>query len=864
MRRFEESQKSDFERYVKLGYDNAECLRQMRSWCKHAEINRVSGGLYAQITGLPIASHSISCPYVEGESQSMNLRWIFSDFLVQNCAGCPHHTPNGNTSWGQKIIDDHREETQKREQVTKEKADRISQLRSDLRLKSRNMSTEAEPESHRILEFLEAVFSEDEAVRNGAAERLKQSARLGPDLFPDAAIDLVLILAGSDEFCALMLPVCAELASRRPDLGARLSKTALDNIEKGLHSELAASVLVALGNAVAFPLDGACIERLLLSQDHYRPIGGWEDDGPDYSHSTAILVRSFDAEPLSVQSVIRRELHNENDYVRVQLCGAVKLIQEKRPQIVVTLLDDLVRSLELYEDERLGTQTPSGQIIHILQAAFRHSPEVVDQFLAGSMARVRPTVQEDIIRVYRDQFFDRTEGWEERREQRNRAEVSECEKAAIQRLLTWAKDDRLEIDIRAHALEALEIACKYATLGALNHFDSLLGYFAIVSGEKRLPDAPPKILLPGQPPEPQLVQLNEFSRTQQWQIFKQRLQKCLKELCEARPSEVVDSVSGCLSQPLEDLEDGFKACCVSLLGKIGKDYQLQPRVLPQIWRALMDYGSALVRARAIDATVEMFSYSSGSPPANLVDTIIVHLRDPKVVVHKAALRAVSRCPRWFDERQSDEVLTCLSSHLHAYRDDKYQLDDICEGILAISRHHERLKVSALRMVKSIFPTGEELVDSKIAENLMWFCKPGERISWLVAKEIATYLGLHQPDRLNSYRYSPRERMFECLHELPAGAYQRAAEDLLSSARRLAERDAWESCHFASLFAHYRAFRYEQIVLETTANALPEEPRHESFRGGLRQLAMVAAGNAFLQVGNTAAAETCFVQGKSRA
>src|SRR5262249_12135982 len=160
-------------------------------------------------------------------------------------------------------------------------------------------------------------------------------------------------------------------------------------------------------------------------------------------------------------------------------------------------------------------------------------------------------------------------------------------------------------------------------------------------------DIPPKILLPGQPQEPQLERLNEFSRTQQWHTFKQRLQKCLEELSEARPSEVFDAVSGCLSQPLEYLEDGFKACCVSLLGKIGKSYQLQLRVLPQIWRALMDYGSALVRARAIDATVEMFSYSSAAPPTNLVDTIIVHLQDPKVVVHQAALRAVARRPSWF-------------------------------------------------------------------------------------------------------------------------------------------------------------------------------------------------------------------------
>ena len=861
MRRFEESQKSEFEQYVKLGEANAECLRQMRRWCKHVEIERVSEGLYAQVTGLPIASHSVGCPKVKGGSQSMNLCWIFSDFLVQHCADCPNHASNGDTSWGQKIIDNHREEIQRDEQAAKEEADRISQLRSGLRSKSKDISAEAEPESYRILEFLEAVFSENETERNEASERLKQSARLGPDLFPDAAIDFVLVLAGSDEFSKLILPVCAELASRRSDLSTLLNQITLDNIEKGLQPELSASVLDALGDAVAYPLGEAFIKRLLLSQNHYRPIGGWGENEPDYSHSTAIIVRSFDADPESVQNVIRRELQNENDYVRVQLCGAIKLIQRERPQMVVNLLDDLILSLKLYEDERLGTETPSGQIIHILQSAFRHSTERVDQFLAESMGRVRPTVQKDIVRVYREQFFDRTVSYEEQRKHRNRAEVSEPEKAVIQRLLTWAKDDQLEIDIRAQVVEALEIACRYATAGVLSHFDSLLGYFAIVSGEKLPPAALPKILLPGQPQDPKLEQLNEFSRTQQWGIFKQRLQDCLKNLCKVRPAEVFDSICGCLNQPMEHLEDGFKACCVSLLGEFGKDYLLRPRVLPLIWRALMDYSSTRVRAEAIDATVEMFSSSSSSPPANLVDTIILHLQDLKVVVHKAALQAVSWRPSWFDERQSVEVLNCLALHLRAYCDDKYQLDDICDGILAIGRRDEPLKLPALRMVESVFPTGEELVDSKIAEELIRFCQPSEKIAQLVAKDIGSYLECYDRDRLNHYGHSERCSMFEWLHELPAATYQLVANNLLASAREVAERDAWESSLFASLFAHFQAFRHEQSVLETAANALPEEPRYESFRANLRQLALVAAGNASLQAGDTEAAETCFAAEK---
>ena len=266
MRRSEESQDDDFMRAVKIGKENAECL--MRKWCKHVEIKRTSEGLYAQISGLPIASHSVACPKVEGKAESMNLRWIFSDFLVKYCAGCPHHAPNGDTSWGREIIQKCRDEDKERQQAEREEACRVSTLLEELRSKSQNISKETEPESHRILEFLKAVFSEIEDERNEAFERLKQSARVGADLFPDVAIDLILSLAGTEDFSDFMLPVCTELARKRFDLGSNLSRTAIDNIEKGLNPESSAAVLNTLGDSVEYPLSEACINSLFLSQDH--------------------------------------------------------------------------------------------------------------------------------------------------------------------------------------------------------------------------------------------------------------------------------------------------------------------------------------------------------------------------------------------------------------------------------------------------------------------------------------------------------------------------------------------------------------------------------------------------------------------
>ena len=852
MRRFDESQANELNQAIKLGEDNAECISQMRSWCKYVEIERTTEGLYAQMTGLPIASHSIGCLKVEGMRESMNLRCIFSNFLVKHCATCPHHTPNGDTSWGQEIIDKHRIEVQERTQAAETEAERISQLRSDLREKSKEISSESESESYRILEYLETIFSENEAERKEAAERLQQSARLGADLFPEAAIDLILLLAGSNDFSDLMLPVCTELASRRSELGSRFSQVAFDNIEKGQYTELSAEVINALDDAVEYPLSEVCIKHLIFSQNHS-------------CHSTTVIVRNFDTDPESVQDIIRRELQNENVAVRFQLCGAIKLIQCERPQIVENLLGDLVQSLEFYENTRSHEVRPSRQIIQILQSAFRCSSERVDQFLAGSMIRVRPAVQEDIVLVYLGQFFDQTISWDERHEHRNRTEVDEQEKIAIKRLLSWTKDDRFEIDIRSYALEALKIACMNASAEMLNHFDSLLGYFAIISGEERPPSPPPTILLPNQTQaqDTQLEQLEELGRIQEWDLFKGRLQGCLNELCKANPSETFDSVFNCLNQPPVHLEDEFKVCCVSLLGELGKNYTLQTRVLPLIWRTLMDYDSAWVRAKAINATVEMFSFSTTMPPQNLVDTIVVHLQDPKVIVHQAARQAVARCSRWFNKSQLLEVLNCLEAHLRVYHNDKYQLESICDAILKIGQQDAIFKPVALRLVESVFPTKEDLVDSKIAESLIWFCEPSEEIAKFVAKDIGVHLAHHSRDRYNYYGHSKRLRFFEWLHKLPEATYQHVAGDLLVSAQKLAKLDPWESCHFASLFTHFRSFRYEQKVLETAFNALPEEPRNKAFRTKLKQLAMIAAGNASLQTGDIVAAEAYFAKGKDK-
>lgn len=867
MGRFEEGLESHIEEAVRIGRDNAECKRNMEEWCQHVEIKPESVGELAMVYELPVGLYSLECPKVEFKAWSSVFRRTFGEFLEQHCANCPHHTPNGDISWGQGIIENRREEVQEREQAAAEEAARIFQLRSDLRAQSKEINSEAEPESYQILTYFEMIFSEDEAERKIASLRLKDSAMLGADLFPEAAIDLLFLLAGTSDYAELTLPICAGLASRCSEYDPRFVQVALDNIEKKLYPEHSASILITLGEHVRYPLNDVHIKRLLLAQEHsHLPSGFPSSEEPDYSHSTEVLIECYDADPESVLRIIRPELQNENDYVRFQLCSAIELIQSERPQLTENLLNNLVRSLELSEDTFGGVVQPSHKIIGILRSTFRHSAKRVDQALAESMTRVRPAVQEDIINVYRGLLFDRDINWEERLEYRNRTEVTEPEKIAIQRLLTWAKNDRFELDVRLRALDALEIACDYATTEVLKHFNSLLGYLAILCGQERPPDPSNQILTlyPKQPIHPIAEQFDEMSREQSWHNFKRCLQECLKELCRAKPTETSEVVFDCLKQPSANPENEFRAFCMTLLGILGRNFALRGRVLPLIWHGLMDYESAWVRAKAIDAAVEMFSSSSSSPPANMVDIILVHLRDPKVVVHQAAWRAVSWRPSWFDQKQAHEALSYLGGYLHPYNDEKYHLKDICDAILNIGRREQHLKVSALRVVTSVFPTGEKHVDRTIVENMIRICEPSEKIAWLIARHIGTFLARYGRDRFNDYRRSERLRMFEWLHLLPTATFQRIADDLLVSAKRVAKRDHWEVCYFASLFSHFRDFRCEQIILDTAIDALSEEPRDQRSRSRLKQFARTAAGNASLQEGCRNLAEVYFEEGRAEA
>ena len=841
MLRDEESRERDFHRHVEIGRDNQACISGMRRWCNNVEVEPDASGLYAEITGLPIGSYTVGCPYVSGKTGGMNLRLIMSEFLNEHCAGCPHHTPNGDISWGQGIIDAHVAQTEQSRRLSEETNRRIQELRAELRAKSASMAAQETVEARSVLTYLEALFSESETERDEASESIRQAALIGAGLFPIEAARFIATLARTQEYSEAMLPVCAVFGTKLTDLAKDLVETALTNIEAGLHVESSAAVLTSVGNAAAFPLGKLHIRRLMLSQDHHPLSVVFNRGQPNYPNSTSVLVKSFDADRESVTSVAREVLENQGDHNRHNVCGAIDLVQQERPSIGLDLLDSLIASLNLYDSDDTY-DGPSTKIVRLLMAALTHDPAATDAAIGTAFRHARPAVQGDFANVY---------GLLER----SRHDVDENTHpqffaVATRRLWEWIRDERLTIEVRHEALSSLASTYRLFPSRAAADVGTLLGYLAIVCAQEQPPVRPASLEIPGHSGDEIVEQLERQTDLMKWNSFKRELCECLTALSRHDESAVFQAVADCLGQPLDQMNEEFKVRCVSVMAKVVTKYEVRPKALPYVWKALMDYGSPSTRAQAIEATANMFG-SGISPPPNLAEMVLISLNDQYVVVHQAALRAVSRRPHWFNGNQTHSLLVMLEVLLKTYAPEKHLVDDICRAIFAVARKDPRFKPHAVRLVEHYFPTGKEFIDRDIALRITQFCEPTDAIAGIGAKCVVVYLGEHKRNSGNSFGQSKRDQMLAWLRQLPIETFRRVSDELFSYALKASERDdTWAACSFAGVFAHFMDFQRERDVLETALRAIPDEPRRADQRALVQRLKEAATKNASLQIRET--------------
>ena len=180
------------QKMVNLGRQNEEILPKARAWCKHLQIVMTSSGMLADMSGLPVGSHDITCSHAKNGCGGMNLPWILPEFLVEHCKGCTFHAPNGDTEWGLQVLGNREKQRKAIEERQCQQRVQLDEVRAQSRAIQHQARQQADLTVHRVLELTEQLFDDDPSRSAAASALLQEAAKVAADLFHPAAVDVIL------------------------------------------------------------------------------------------------------------------------------------------------------------------------------------------------------------------------------------------------------------------------------------------------------------------------------------------------------------------------------------------------------------------------------------------------------------------------------------------------------------------------------------------------------------------------------------------------------------------------------------------------------------------------------------------------
>lgn len=377
---------------IEIGRANQRLLPRVHRWCRHLEVEMASYGLLAQTTGLPIGHLRVKCQHGITTSESSFLASEARRFILRNCIGCSHHAEVGPDNYGREIL------------AEKERADgreaAAAARRQELRQQAHGTAAAA-LETGRVTEasvneFILGLFgAEEEAARCG--QRLIEAASLGPELFSDAALDVL-----SDGFTGPQAEACITAVSLvcayRKSVSAPLVTAAVVAVEQeqdlacGFLADSIAMgcdpgpALAALPAIVTVPRYGLFYWRHGLT--HSRPL---------YPGTIKLLHTLFPITPDAVRAAMASRLLIDRKGPRHDAAEALMDLLPIQAERILPLVPILLRSLELTDDT--FERSADAAVCRLISHLYAYAPDRVEADIAAYLPGAPGEVKE--LRLFR-------------------------------------------------------------------------------------------------------------------------------------------------------------------------------------------------------------------------------------------------------------------------------------------------------------------------------------------------------------------------------------------------------------------------------------------------------------------------------
>ncbi len=439
-----------------------------------------------------------------------------------------------------------------------------------------------------VLELV--VLLDNETHHIEAAKKLVKAAEIAPEFFTKDAVE-VLCSHFPDpvhgEFCIDTVHLLASPTGLLSEMAFRAAKSCLEEVK---NTDKACSLIGTYLHQHNLVPESELVRQVVYTQWYasdlpnrvYRSYAGGN------FALKVIGEKAFDL----LNYALREQLKSDSKHIRFNAANVIQALIDDLPELARQMIDPLIDSLEL-EDDIYNGISADGAACRTLAAIYIRHPDHTQEKLNEGYRRLSSDAKEEAVRVYRfivlggKRLSDHS--------QELAGSFESCISHVVSPLLQIVSGFAYHVDVKAAAAETLETIGKYNPEYLLENLDGLLGAVANLTHES--------VLLNEKKPQTNLEGLEHQGTQATYSRTTHQVIDALKGICRHNPRAVL----GRLKEIIPNLDSSqrhlaaYKAALAALFGELGRNAELLPEIIPELYKLFLDFSSVLVRGASINA-----------------------------------------------------------------------------------------------------------------------------------------------------------------------------------------------------------------------------------------------------------------------
>ncbi|MNU12576.1 hypothetical protein D3C71_06000 [compost metagenome] len=337
-----ESDNEELDKAINLARKSKSLIPKINNWCSNIKINSQYGGMIGGM-GLPTMNF-ISCPQADGGG-GMNLEWVASEFIIDNCQECKFHKEKYSKNFGREVLSKHliylekaNTDLEKKKKVLNIFNDKIIELVNSGDTKTTELSI------YRLLQNLS-----DDADDIQIAKKILEATNVSADFFSEESIEYLTLFLDKE----ISNPIAKSIINIIRKDERKLSPFVKDKILEAITNRTEIEILIQTVSIDSLSPEKLeeIIKNLITNYVSDRFLYSRENPFEDHSPNIILFIDNYRKKNInSFDRIIRECLQNKSKSIRISVLAVLDKLFSVETSIVQKFIKEIIDAWDINED----------------------------------------------------------------------------------------------------------------------------------------------------------------------------------------------------------------------------------------------------------------------------------------------------------------------------------------------------------------------------------------------------------------------------------------------------------------------------------------------------------------------------------